>query len=161
MGLHGGVLEATSEGLGRGSTFFMELPLYFRDNNTPISTNDSIDAVSFSSIRFNLAHQNHFDEKKIPAAVGQNKPLSLLGSNKVTSLLDSDHQKDLVVSVDIRQKAQPEVNIHSTQNISTRLFQTVDLDVNRTPLVTIRSWCDGLRILVVDDSMPYRKVLTP
>jgi len=35
------------------------------------------------------------------------------------------------------------------------------VDVNSTPLVTIRSWFDGLRILVVDDSMPNRKVLAP
>lgn len=101
MGLHGGVLEATSEGLGRGSTFYMELPLYFRDNSTTAATNDSIDAVSFSSIRFNSAKKNHFDEKKIPAAVGQNKPLSLLGSNKVFSFVDGDHHKDdEVVSLD-------------------------------------------------------------
>lgn len=179
MTLHGGVLTASSEGVGKGSSFSMELPLYRKESTaSPIDEAD----ISFQDVRFNhncgslrsslvQTPSNHSGflvvnrRSKIgPAPIVQTSDEDI----RMSSVNDGDtfQLQEVTANQDVKSGEASKEGRHladfsgdfslNSQKVTPEYLQLSDSISRRHSLVPSSP---SLRILIADDSLPNRKVM--
>jgi len=179
MELHGGTLTGMSEGLGKGSTFTLELPLYgklgtlhgsfshielgslegsFSDLNMKSSISRVDDITPVMTLHRAMSYTlNSFRRSSM---ILPEEKLSLVNfpDSETVATLESLEICPLVLKS--RRPTSKSIGRLELESISlkTKLSLTNPLLLDGVEQLTA-SWEKGLRILLVDDSLPNRKVL--
>jgi hypothetical protein len=149
--LHGGVLNAYSEGEGKGSVFFMELPLYLKKENLSEQSDDLLLGVDRSD-----------DSSK---KIGTHSEFLNLTDQKDSKLVDACSADDTKLFSSLNQHKP--VSTTRKKTPSTRAPPQLGLSAMNRPSGSkvfiaeqdCKEWQAGLNILIVDDSLTNRKVM--
>lgn len=192
MELHGGAIGAHSDGLGKGTCFFLELPLIrsmeFSNHSTDLETN-SLQECSFCDMKYSsvrrlpvmipFAHpafqsrQSSMSSMKSPQLRHLSPQAWLNRSNVVVPVSDDEKDQDLSVeSVTAAPLSRTQFASQKSRSVASDGSQSVQdvlvlrqssnsghMHVSDSEEETRRTWESGLRVLLVDDSVPNRKVL--
>jgi len=174
VSLHGGVLEAVSEGLGHGCTFYFDLPLYKRTSSKALEVDLESDlrgwGVRFKDVRYNVSENDGnilSDQSLLPDSL-PSFSYSIKSKNwkskSMNTVVPAGSDFDVEDECNVLESIHAETYCDETQSITAVLREintarTENRAAANTSLLEGRSWSKGLRILVVDDSMPSRKVM--
>ena len=160
MELHGGILDAHSDGVGKGSTFFMDLPLYVDLTSAPVE--HAFNVVVSSPIESNaplIDLVEGEDDHKLDGDTSSSLRMSFVsrfGSNVRRGLArqwPSYRAMDDYLSPTQSQNSSTPKRLVMRERREAKVFPA-DSSVKRPEW-----WKTGLTILIVDDSLTNRKVL--
>lgn len=148
MELHDGTLSAASEGEGRGSTFSIQMPLFkeaatVREDSEYGDVEIGNSKCSFQDLQWKLAKPKTENTKPL---------LSTSSKNRRSSALVVPMSDDKDVPCD-----QMDSLIDSQSLMASQVVHLPLSNQNLRPQV--KCWNEVLRILIVDDSVPNRKVM--
>jgi CheY-like chemotaxis protein len=146
MILHGGDLHASSEGLGRGSTFQFEMALYHKDTHT-VCESKFEGAEFFQNISFSTDRGGSFDLSAREKPASERARVAKRKVVPVSTECDPPPQSHPPIAV---------ADLES--GLSIEVAEVVASEGTEISFAA-RTWQSGLRILVVDDSFPNRKVM--
>lgn len=155
MELHGGNILGTSDGLGKGSTFSIELPLFEGKGTLTIR-----DDVEYTDLEFgNSISSFQVIQLKPNNATVNERPTTNKNrrkSSKVVPLCDDDNDipcqlMDSMMDSHSLTTSSSQVVQHQTHKLPAHNL------ISKHPI--INHWNSALRILIVDDSVTNRKVM--
>ena len=157
--MHGGMLHAHSDGEGRGSVFFMELPLFVKKKDSLRDLNNLSDHLCLSVDSGEVVmKQDDDDETKECSALPSHMDFADSFSTADSKLCSTSNPSRPLATTKKKTRPPPQLGLTSQRRPSAShhsLSQSKGLMAEQD----CKEWRAGLNILIVDDSLTNRKVM--